>query len=219
MPLSSDNLDRRGKQNKGLYDRWDCKGPHLLSHVLQPNPRLPVAQLFRRSDAPDWNASPGRRRMWHRRTAAVAAELSRYHRVPEPEDAALAPSPRQGPGHARWEDRYQHGMVGIHIELLACLRERLNRPRPLRMPKSTSINLAESEKQEPVSSVEPCHHRQSTDNPVARAPLQNRALLCAHQRCIPYGLQNPGIQVSGHARHFASWGFTPACILRKHGHA
>ena len=79
--------------------------------------------------------------MWHRRTAAVAAELSRGHRVPEPEDAALVPSPRQGPGPARWEDRCRHGMVGIRIELLACLRERLNRPRPLRMSKSALSTL------------------------------------------------------------------------------
>ena len=71
----------------------------------------------------------------------MAAGLSRGHRVPEPEDAALVPSPRQGPGPARWEDRCRHGMVGIRIELLACLRERLNRARPLRMSKSALSTL------------------------------------------------------------------------------
>ena len=89
----------------------------------------------------DWTADPPRRRKWHRRTAAMAAGLSRGHRVPEPEDAALVPSPRQGPGPARWEDRCRHGMVGIRIELLACLHEGLNRPRSLRMPKSALSTL------------------------------------------------------------------------------
>ena len=105
--------------------------------------RIHDYQLLSYSDAQtltDWNADSPRRR-WHRRTAAVAAGLSRCHRVPEQEDAALAPSARQGPGSARREDRCRHGTVGIRIELLACLREGLNRPRPLRMSKSALSTL------------------------------------------------------------------------------
>ena len=126
---------------------------------------------------------------------------------------AGAITPRQGPESARREDRCQHGMVGIRVELLVCLHERLNRPRPLRMPKSASVDLAEPEKQGKGTGIETgpiddgnlYHSRNRVITgkvQIILMPehrLQNCALLRAHPSHIPYGLQDPGIPVSGHA--------------------